>query len=295
MIECESCGTRNPDDLDACSSCGARLGSTSRPSDDAREADEAEQAQIGQLRVAVQRLVSARLAESAPYGAAARPPIGDTTAAAFRLVTLAPDGTPGQSYPVGDSVTDIGRTVGDLVFQDPFLAERHARIVASGDGHLVRPLEPHNGVFRKLRAPAELVGGDRILLGRELLRFELVSEAERTTTYAAENGVALFGSRVRPAWGRLLELTPAGVVRDVFHLARGEILLGRERADIVFAHDELMSPLHARLTMRGGRVALEDLKSRSGTFVSVRGSHPLEPGDVIRVGNQLFRLDRVPA
>lgn len=291
MTECGSCGTQNPDDLDVCSSCGARLVSTGPPSGDASESEPAE---ISQLRGAVQRLVSARLAESAPYGAA-QEPVEASTPAAFRLVTLAPDGTPGSSYPVGDRVTDIGRSVGDLVFQDPFLADRHARIVASGAGHLVRPLEPHNGVFRKLSAPAELVGGDRILIGRELLRFELVSEAERTASYAAENGMALFGSRVRPAWGRLLELTPAGVVRDVFHLARGEILLGRERADIVFADDQLMSPLHARLTMRGGRVALEDLKSNSGTFVSVRGSHPLEPDDVIRVGNQLFRFERVPA
>ena len=115
--------------------------------------------------------------------------------------------------------------------------------------------------------------------------------AERVAPASLENGLVVFGSRAKPAWGRLYQLTPAGVPRDVYHLGRSETVIGRERTDLVFSDDELVSTRHAKVTLQAGRVYLEDLGSLNGTFVSLREPHVLGSGDVFRMGNEVFRFE----
>ena len=288
MIECGRCGIRNSDDLFFCKACGTRLVSSEVLPDAAKQAG------IDDLREAVQRLVSARRAESEPIPAAPLallPPVRIDPQAGFRLVSINGDGSDGQVHVLGAGPIDIGRTSGNLVFDDPFLASRHARIVATEEGYILTPLEKRNGVYRRLRGPAEIIAGDRILIGKQLLLFEVLPELERAAGAGLENGLVVFGSRTRPSWGRLLQLTPAGVPRDVYHLGRNEITVGREKTDLVFSDDELISTKHARLAMRGGHITLEDLSSLNGTYLSLREPHVLNPGDVIRMGNEVLRFE----
>ncbi|HVU49938.1 MAG TPA: FHA domain-containing protein [Polyangia bacterium] len=302
MIACGRCGVRSSDDLFFCKECGTRLVSP-EPLGEA-----AKQAGIAELRAAVERLVFARRAESEPLTApplallpsradptdrpepaAPAAPIGPRPG--FRLVQLNGDGSDGPVHELGAGPVDIGRTAGNLVFDDPFLASRHARITSTAEGHMLTPLERRNGVYRRLRGPADLVAGDKILIGTQLLMFELLPDLERAAAAGTENGQAVFGSRTRPPWGRLLQLTPAGVPRDVYHLGRLEVLVGRERSDVVFSDDALISSRHARLTFHGGRTTLEDLSSLNGTFLSLRAPHVLAPGDVFRMGNEVLRFE----
>jgi pSer/pThr/pTyr-binding forkhead associated (FHA) protein len=280
MIQCRRCGIENSDEALFCQSCGTRLISTDSVSDDA---------DVAVLRNAVERLVSARLAlsEVAPD---VMPAVASRTELGLRLITVRPDGSESVTYQVKGERLDIGRVTGELVFDDPYLAARHARILRGTEGPVLSPLENRNGVYVRLRAPADLVDGDRLLMGSQVLRFEVVPELERTMAPTAENGVVLFGSRCRPPWGRLVQLTSEGVPRDVYHLCRGEVVVGRQRTDIVFEDDELMSQRHAQLSLRGTRFALEDLASMNGTFVALRGPHALVDGDLIRMGNQVFRV-----
>ena len=61
------------------------------------------------------------------------------------------DGTDGITYNLLGDQIDIGRTEGDLLFEDPHLAPRHARIVGQPD----RPgADPARDPQRRLRAPA---------------------------------------------------------------------------------------------------------------------------------------------
>ena len=69
----------------------------------------------------------------------------------FRLVVVHRDGSDGIAYYLLGDQIDIGRTEGDLLFEDPHLAPRHARIVASLTGWV---LTPARGPQRRLRAPA---------------------------------------------------------------------------------------------------------------------------------------------
>jgi pSer/pThr/pTyr-binding forkhead associated (FHA) protein len=58
-----------------------------------------------------------------------------------------------------------------------------------------------------------------------------------------------------------------------------------------FMHDPFMSYHHARLEERQGHFILTDLQSTNGVFVKIQEQHPLEPGDSLFMGRQLFRLD----
>jgi pSer/pThr/pTyr-binding forkhead associated (FHA) protein len=289
MIECGCCRIRNSHDLFFCQACGTRLVSTELLPEAVKDAG------IAELRSVVERLVAARIAEAEPALSSCLATVS-RQAVVRRGVTraLVPinfDGSDGHACALGAEAMDIGRTSGNLLFDDPHLASRHARIVPAADGYLLTALETRNGVYRRLRGPAEIVGGDKILIGRQVLRFEVVPEREGAAPAAFENGTAIFGSRVRPAWGRLLQLTSAGIACDVHHLGRGEIIVGRGKADVVFSDDDVVSARHARLSLRDGRTLLEDLSSTNGTFLGVREPYLLVPGDVIRMGNQVLRFD----
>ena len=209
----------------------------------------------------------------------------------FRLVVVHRDGTDGITYNLLGDQIDIGRTEGDLLFEDPHLAPRHARINASLTGRVLTPLETRNGVYVRLRGPVDLQDGDYLLMGKQVLRFELVTEPERNVRPALEHGVVVFGTPVRPPWARLRQITPAGVGRDIFHLSRPDIVLGREIGDIIFSEDEFMSRRHAQVSYRNGRGHLEDLGSSNGTFLRLRGPHGLASGDLIRLGDELLRFE----
>jgi pSer/pThr/pTyr-binding forkhead associated (FHA) protein len=156
---------------------------------------------------------------------------------------------------------------------------------------VLSPLELRNGVYLRLRAPVDLGDGDFFLIGKQVLRYEIIAETERSVHAAIEHGVALFGTPTRPPWARLRQITPSGVTRDLYHLSRNEVVLGREQGDIVFSDDEFMSRRHAQVSLRSARGRLEDLGSSNGTFIRLRGPHTLASGDLIRLGDELLRFE----
>ncbi len=208
-----------------------------------------------------------------------------------RLVPLNRDGSAGRALPLVVGSFDIGHTEGDLHFdEDPFLSDPHARLVCETGSCICQPIDLLNGVYLRLRNPHVLLDGDTLLVGRQLLRFDVVSSAE-TLPVVMQHGVRRFGSADRLAWGRLRQLTSAGTTLDIWHLTRAEMVLGREEGDITFSDDEFMSRRHALFRQETDRLTLEDLGSSNGTFVRLRGPSPIVNGDVLRMGDQLLRLE----
>lgn len=209
-----------------------------------------------------------------------------------RLIVLRRDGSDGETVPLGGDVFDIGRTEGQRTFPDDlYMASRHARLTAPMGAVVVRSLDSVNGVFLQLHEPWDLQSGDVFYVGRELLRFEQVPADERDPAPVSEHGVRFFGTLQRESWGRLRQLSVAGTARDVFHLARSEVRIGREEGDIVFPDDEFMSRRHAVLNRHGSRARLEDQHSSNGTYVRLRGERELKSGDVLRIGDQVLRFE----
>jgi pSer/pThr/pTyr-binding forkhead associated (FHA) protein len=208
------------------------------------------------------------------------------------LVTVNRDGSDGATVEISSDTFDIGRSEGSLNFNDdPYLAPRHARLVVKSGKVSVQGLDRVNGVFVKVQGSCELAPGDSFLVGKELLRFETVGAEERDPPALVEHGVRIFGSAPREAWGRLRQLTVAGTARDIWHLSRPELVLGREEGDVTFPDDEFMSRRHATVKRVGQKARLEDLNSSNGTFVRIRGERELKSGDLLRVGDQLLRFE----
>jgi pSer/pThr/pTyr-binding forkhead associated (FHA) protein len=209
-----------------------------------------------------------------------------------RLVSVHRDGSDGQSFQLTGEGATLGKSDADLVFaEDRYLAWRHASFEKRGAGTILRPLDTVNGVYLRVRKPVALADGDQLLMGKEVLRFELVDVAEREPPQAVLHGVSVFASPSRAPWGRLRQLIVSGGARDVVHLHRPEIVLGREDGDLRFPDDEFMSRKHASIAWRDGRATLSDLGSSNGTYVRLRREHELEPGDLVRMGDQLFRFE----
>ncbi len=86
---------------------------------------------------------------------------------------------------------------------------------------------------------------------------------------------------------------------QVCPLAEGESVLGRDPLARVLVDVPGVSRRHARIVVRGGEAAIEDLGSKNGTFVEDRrvvGPTPLADRDRVRLGHTVlvFRCARVP-
>jgi pSer/pThr/pTyr-binding forkhead associated (FHA) protein len=234
-----------------------------------------------------------------------------------RLVVITKDGGEGASYPIYEQI-DVGRSEGDVVVpEDRYLSPRHARIVrragVTAEVQLVlRDLQSANGIFLRIGNTAvtrALVGGgtggaesraetvledqDLFLVGQQVLKFQIVKDAEEGLGPAIHHGTLLFGTPQAPRFARLALRTVEGVARDVFYLRRTETVLGRESGDIVFTDDPFLSRRHAiiQYDRENKRFLLADLGSSNGTFLQIRGDVALKDSDQFRVGQQLFRVE----
>ena len=97
--------------------------------------------------------------------------------------------------------------------EDPYLSPRHARIERRGDTFVLRDLDSVNGVYVRLREPVELVAGDMFLIGQQVLRFEVLPEAERRVGPAKQHGVMVFGTPELPRLARVVAVHDRGPAR----------------------------------------------------------------------------------
>jgi pSer/pThr/pTyr-binding forkhead associated (FHA) protein len=320
---CARCGTSNPANGRFCSNCGASLDRPHEPSTapQARASAAppasapspqfmATPAPPGQLacprcrgpnsaQMSFCQFCGARLiggpedARASAYGPAPAPPAEEARPDA-RLVVIGQDGKPGREYAIVDDQTDIGREEGNILLpNDPYVGPRHARLTRRNGRFFVRDLESVNGVYVRLRATERLQHGDLVLIGLEVLRFEVVSDAEKGLSPAVERGTQIFGSPSAARHMRLCQRTVEGVTRDVYYPTRDEAVVGREQGDIVFTNDPFMSRRHAAITRDPniGTFSLRDLGSSNGTYLAIRSERELTPGDHVRIGQHLFRLD----
>jgi pSer/pThr/pTyr-binding forkhead associated (FHA) protein len=212
---------------------------------------------------------------------------------------------------------DLGSTNG-IFFRIPFRGGLRSREPEAGGASGPRPMRQQGVEAGKEPAAGEgggrggrissdseqpLEDQDLFLVGQQVLRFEVVKDAEEGFGVASDNGTLLFGTPATPRFARLAQRTVEGVVRDVFNVRKAETVLGRESGDIVFPDDPFLSRRHAVLRIHGleprgndqsggqRRFTLSDLGSSNGTFLKIHAEIPLRHGDHFRIGQQLFRFD----
>ncbi len=227
----------------------------------------------------------------APAAAMFVPHLGAGETAPARLIVIHPDGSEGETFPLGPSETLVGRLHPSPLFaDDPFLSPRHATFYFVKNQLFVRDEASLNGVFLRIKAEVELFHGDMFRIGQQLLMFEEMRQV-RPVLPGAGDGTTVMGSPARGAWGRVSSVVAVGTSAAVWTLRRPVEAFGRERGDILFPEDGFVSGAHCRLHQRDGRFFLLDLGSTNGTYLRVKGEGILARGDLLLLGQQLFRID----
>jgi pSer/pThr/pTyr-binding forkhead associated (FHA) protein len=253
MMTCPQCEHLNPTNNKFCASCGFKL---------AR--------------------VSALEAAPAPAVAAS----GAATSGVV-LTALRADGSEAGTYALPSGNTTIGRDTGAIFAGDSYLSPRHATFSPRGGKLFVHDDSSLNGVYKKLRRdePVLLQLGEIFRIGQEILRYEPLSTMPTTS-----DGVERLGSPSKDYIGRIALVIGRDVTGNAYPVPNTGIHLGRERGDVLFPEDGYVSGLHCRLAPQGGNLLLTDLGSSNGTFIRVQGEAEVINGDILLMGQQLFRI-----
>ncbi len=221
----------------------------------------------------------------------APPPAGTDGAPAsgVSLTALRADGSEAGAYalPATPTVT-VGRDTGTIFAGDSYLSPRHASFTIKGKSISVRDEGSLNGVYVKLgpNQPFLLEPGAVFRIGQEIVRFEALEKEEPI------DGVERFGSPSKGIIGRLALVIGRDTTGNAFPIPARGLHLGRERGDVLFSEDGYVSGLHCLVAPGDdGNVYLTDVGSSNGTFVRVRENHPLSAGDILLMGQQVFRVD----
>ena len=261
MRRCPSCGSDVPPGFRFCGSCGFRMDEVSAP---------------------------AAMPQPPGLGPAMGPGPAARPQPRCLLTLIRPDGSEGGTHDLRIGENKIGRNYGSIFENDGYLSPVHADLMVTPPTALVRDLGSLNGVFVKMTGEEEIQPGQILRIGQELIRFELVNPPEPTA-----DGTEIMGSPNPGYWGRLTVIIGNSVDGAAFPLLGENITMGRERGEINFPDDGYVSGLHARLTIRDGRVFLVDLGSSNGTFVKVNGERGLTNESFVLLGQQLFRLNMI--
>lgn len=255
VLSCPKCGSSVPKNFKFCGSCGQPM------------------AQVAQA--------------AAPAAPAAAPQPMPAGAQRGSLVIIRPDGSEGESMPLGDT-TGVGRQLGGPFASDLYLSPRHATFAFEGAQLFVNDDDSLNGVYVRIDrdAPVELADGAVFRIGQELIRFNAIAPAPLDA-----DGVEVMGSPDPGYVGRLSLVVGRTTTGNSFPIPPSGLHLGRERGDLIFPEDGYVSGLHARVHAENGRVFLTDVGSSNGTFVRVNAKRTVRSGDLILMGQQLFRAE----
>lgn len=91
-----------------------------------------------------------------------------------------------------------------------------------------------------------------------------------------------------PKFGLTVLAGPARGQR--FRLSATGAQIGRSRGAILFPDDPFVSPLHATLSVRDGKLFVRDENSTSGVYVSVSSTETIAPNTTFCTGLRLFRF-----
>ncbi len=203
------------------------------------------------------------------------------------LTALRADGTEAGTYALPGGTVTVGRETGAIFAGDSYLSPRHATFKTQSGQVTVRDEGSLNGVYKKLQrdSPVELRPGDMFRIGQEIIKYEsLAAQA------SSPDGVERLGSPAKGYVGRIALIVGRDVTGNAFPIPETGIHLGRERGDVLFPEDGYVSGLHCRIAPETGRVLLTDLGSSNGSFVRLRDEAEVRDGDVLLMGQQLFRV-----
>ncbi len=282
-VHCPQCEHPNPTTNKFCASCGFKLG---RPASVPAPAASPAAAPAAPA-AADDDGGPAPVAGNPPSPAAMDPASFVPGSGSIMLTALRADGTEAGSYALSGPTGMIGRDSGGIFAGDSYLSPRHATFFTRGADWLVRDESSLNGVYRKLQReePVELGFTDIFRIGQEILRVEPLTPPAKPA-----DGVERMGSPSKGFIGRLALVIGRDATGNAYPVPEAGLHLGRERGDVLFPEDGYVSGLHCRISWQNGKLYLTDLGSSNGSFVRLLKEATLLNGDVLLMGQQLFRV-----
>jgi pSer/pThr/pTyr-binding forkhead associated (FHA) protein len=193
---------------------------------------------------------------------------------------------------IGTGGLEVGRDEGDDSVGANTLAIQHMRFAFDLGMLTVEDLGSLNGVYLRVNEPVPLVDGIRFRIGEHVLEFR-EAEPNADAPPARSNGGEVFCSRELSPLAFVDLIRPNGQSGLRFPVTRSDAtVIGPEgpAPHIALTGDHTVSAAHAQIRCEDGLFYLEDLKSRLGTFVQVRGVSAVSVGDVILAGRAVFRI-----
>ncbi|MCE9634998.1 MAG: FHA domain-containing protein [Planctomycetes bacterium] len=180
----------------------------------------------------------------------------------------------GDPVKIGSGLDEIG------LAGDPRIRAGEGTLVVT-DGRLWLDVDPAStGIYRRLDGEEELADGDVVLIGEIAAAYQATPAAPAL----APDAQVLGGASGSPC-GRLVFLRRDGSNGPVHDLPHGKTILGRTDGHLNFPADTRLSRRHARFYAADGKVTVEDLDSRNGTYLRVRARRRLDTGDALRIGS----------
>lgn len=217
----------------------------------------------------------------------AQPSVPATPQSGVVLTALRADGSEAGSYALPAGTTTIGRDTGSVFAGDSYLSPRHATFIPKASKLFIRDESSLNGVYRKLQReePISVKIGDIFRIGQEILRIEPL-----TPMATNADGVERMGSPAKGYIGRIALIIGRDTTGNAYPIPESGLHLGRERGDVLFPEDGYVSGIHCRISWQGGQMFLTDLGSSNGSFIRLKNETELANGDILLMGQQLFRV-----
>jgi pSer/pThr/pTyr-binding forkhead associated (FHA) protein len=309
MTVCTKCKTENKPGDRFCTSCGESLVDPITAASDLLEAgvvcpscDAFNESNQPTCVGCGQPLIQSKTSSPPPPVSKPIPPPNPVPAPSVGALRLL------SGYGLSDSTFAIppeGLTVGRKecsvsISDDPFLSPKHLKLSMQNNRLVAEDLGSYNGVFLRLIGGITIQQGAEFIAGHQrLLLLGLGGPTTDVRTPAS--------SDTRPYGGptpmqlfialRQLHVSPDGQAFAGAVILRSgpAITIGQHGCDINYLDDPVMAPSHAELQIHTDGVHLIDCGSLNGVFVKIRVPTPLQSGNELMVGREVFRVDLDPA
>jgi len=219
--------------------------------------------------------------------APAQPKAAEGQPSGIILTALSPDGTESGTFALPKGTSSVGRDTGGIFSSDTYMSRRHCTFIPSELGVIVRDESSLNGIFLKLQPEQKrhLAPGQIFRIGQELIEYQKLDAPN-----VDADGVETMGSPIKGYVGRVAMVLGRKSRGAAFPVPETGLSLGRERGEVLFSDDGYVSGLHCRLSLEDGEVYLTDLGSSNGTFIRLLAEEEVSDGDILLMGQQLFRI-----
>jgi len=189
-----------------------------------------------------------------------------------QLVSLHPDDTAEEQFPLLKDQVAIGRRAPDIACgDDVYMADTHAVVVRRGDGYALEDKSGGAGVWLRAKGVAGRPVGenDLVWIGAQILMVAKPGGGWAVTHYNAE-----------------------GVQQGTHPIPEKGLIIGRNEAVSLDRSDLSLSRRHAQFRIEGGKLGIFDLGSKNGTYVKLAAPTQLVNGDEFRVASKRFRFEQ---